>query len=124
MKILVLLFVLFLGMLSAQEKSESPNPIRMSNCVGALPLLLKQVQPEYPAIAKVAGVEGVVMFQATVTKKGQVDKKSVRLMSHDVHPVLVKAARDAFVQWQYKPVLSNGEPIPVPVLVEINFTLR
>lgn len=119
MKIFLCSFLLILELFG----QDLPQPIRVSNCVGTLPFLLKQVPPEYPPIAKAARLQGVVMFEAVVTKKGTIDKKSVRLMSTDIHPILVKAAQDAFVQWQYKPLLLNGKPVTVPVYAEIKFML-
>ena len=37
-------------------------------------------------------------------------------------PLLDQAALDAVRQWEYRPTLLNGVPVPVVVTVVINFT--
>ena len=40
------------------------------------------------------------------------------------HPMLVNAARDAVVQWRYKPTLLNGTPVEVMTPTSLSvFTL-
>jgi protein TonB len=39
------------------------------------------------------------------------------------HPLLVQAARDAVLQWKYRPTLLNGQPVEVITDIIVNFTL-
>ena len=39
-------------------------------------------------------------------------------------PLLDQSALEAAKQWEFKPALLNGEPVPVLVMLELNFTLR
>jgi TonB family protein len=83
------------------------------------PTKIKDVKPEYPAIARSARVSGVVTIEATIGTDGKVaDATVVRSV-----PMLDQAALDAVRQWEYTPTLLNGVPVPVIVTVTINFTL-
>jgi len=82
-------------------------------------LLLKKVQPAYPANALRMHTEGVVKLMATVGKTGNVT--TVKVVSGDA--LLTQAALDAVKQWKYKPYLLNGNPIEIQTEVTINFKL-
>jgi TonB family protein len=85
------------------------------------PRLLKQVEPEYPSAAKAAGIEGTVLLNAIIGKKGNL--LSLRVMNSEVDPELASAALAAVSQWQYSPVLLNGDPIEVETTITVNFKL-
>jgi protein TonB len=81
------------------------------------PIKMNDVQPVYPAIAQSAHVTGAVMIEATIGADGKViDAKVVRSI-----PLLDQAALDAVRQWEYKPTLLNGVPVPVLMTVTVNF---
>jgi TonB family protein len=82
-------------------------------------LLLKKVQPAYPANALRMRTEGVVKLMATVGKTGSVT--TVKVVSGDA--LLTQSALDAVKQWKYKPYLLNGNPIEIQTEVTINFKL-
>jgi tetratricopeptide (TPR) repeat protein len=83
-----------------------PNdrPVRVSGSVAEMNLV-KKVGPEYPAAAKAAPVCGTIRFTAIIDKTGHV--RQLDLISG--HPLLVKAARDAVLQWEYKPTVFCGQ---------------
>jgi protein TonB len=84
------------------------------------PTQVRKVQPQYPAIAQSARVQGVVILEATIAADGHVqDVKVLRSI-----PLLDQAAVDAVKQWQYTPTLLNGVPVPVVMTVTVNFTLQ
>jgi len=88
--------------------------------VEELPEAITKVPPNYPEIARDAGVDGVVLVQALVGKDGRVkDTKVVKSI-----PMLDKSAIDAVTQWVFKPALSNNRPVAVWVAVPIRFTLH
>jgi protein TonB len=39
------------------------------------------------------------------------------------HPLLVNAAKEAVLQWRYRPTILNGEPVEVISDIIVNFTL-
>jgi protein TonB len=81
------------------------------------PIKMNDVQPVYPAIAKNAGVTGVVIIEATIGPDGKViDAKVLRSV-----PLLDQAALDAVRQWEYRPTFLNGVAVPVIMTVTINF---
>jgi TonB family protein len=101
---------------AARAKAEVA-PLRIGGQIKA-PVKIKDVKPVYPAIAQSARVAGVVTIEATIGPDGKViDAKVVRSV-----PLLDQAALDAVRQWEYRPTLLNGVPVPVLVTVTINFT--
>jgi protein TonB len=81
--------------------------------------LIKQVKPLYPPLAKAARVQGVVKFEAKISKEGTI--QDLKLVSGP--PLLVQAALQAVQQWVYKPTLLNGEAVEVLTTIDVNFTL-
>ena len=82
--------------------------------------LLTTVNPVYPADARAARVQGVVMLQATIDREGKVtDLRVIR-----GHPLLNDAAVDAVKQWRYKPQTLNGQPIEVITTITVNFSFQ
>ena len=77
------------------------------------------VLPVYPPEALTAGVEGVVVLQATIGPTGEVtDLEVVRSV-----PLLDEAAVTAVSAWRYAPVLVEGKPLRVQMTVSVDFTL-
>jgi len=81
--------------------------------------LIKRVPAEYPALAKSARVRGSVEFTATIGTDGSI--KNLQLVRG--HPLLVNAAKEAVLQWRYRPVLLNGNAVMVIAPIIVNFTL-
>jgi protein TonB len=80
-------------------------------------LLIQEVKPIYPPLARQAGVQGEVILQAIIGKDGRIE--NLRVVSGN--PLLVKAAWDAVVQWRYRPYLLDGEPVEVETQITVNF---
>jgi bla regulator protein blaR1 len=74
---------------------------------------IRQVNPVYPPLAKVAKIGGTVELEILVQKNGEVS--DVKAISG--HPLLVKAAIDAVRQWKFAP-----EPSRVKGRVTVIFT--
>jgi protein TonB len=70
-------------------------------------LLIYDVKPIYPKIAREAGVQGDVILQAVIGKDGRIEN----LHAVSGNPLLIKSALDAVQQWRYRPYLLNGEPV-------------
>jgi protein TonB len=100
-----------------QRKSNS-GPVRVGGNVAAANLV-HRVQPAYPQLAKAARVQGAVEFTAIISKEGNIGN----LTLVRGHPLLVAAAREAVLQWKYRPTLLNGQPVEVVTDITVNFTL-
>jgi periplasmic protein TonB len=99
-----------------QAAPEGPVRIRVG---GALrpPRLVSSVVPNYPTIARQAGVEGDVVIDTTIDTNGAVT--GMKVVSGP--PMLRQAALDALRQWRYEPSKLNGEPVPVQMVVTLKF---
>jgi periplasmic protein TonB len=102
----------------AVPKAVVPQKVRVSQGV-AEGLLVHQVRPNYPPLARQARVQGAVVLQAVISKDGTI--QNLRVVSG--HPMLVQSALDAVKQWRYKPYFLNGEPVEVETSITVNFTL-
>jgi protein TonB len=83
------------------------------------PVKVRDVKPLYPPDAQAAGVQGVVIVEATIDSAG--DVVHTRLLRGQ--PMLDEAALDAVRQWQFRPTQLNGAAVPVIMTVTVNFTL-
>jgi periplasmic protein TonB len=81
--------------------------------------LIHRVEPIYPSIAKVAGVQGAVLIKATISTEGKIEQAQVVSGS----PWLSKAALDAIQQWRYRPYYLNDKPVEVETEITVMFTL-
>jgi protein TonB len=99
-------------------KAAAPQRVRVSQGVSQ-GLLVHQVKPNYPPLARQARIQGTVVLQALISKDGSIE--NLHLISG--HPMLAPAAIDAVKQWKYKPYFLNGEPVEVETTINVNFTL-
>jgi TonB family protein len=83
------------------------------------PKLINQVDPVYPAEARKAGIEGIVIIEATTDLYGRV--AGTRVLRSI--PALDQAAIDAVKQWVYEPMVIDGKPRPVTFTVTVKFNL-
>jgi TonB family protein len=98
---------------------EIPNAMRLA-AGQQPPVKIKDAKPEYPQEAKDAGVQGIVILDATIDEQG--DVANVRVVRSV--PMLDQAATDAVRQWKFQPALLNGKPVAVIVTMTVNFTLK
>lgn len=80
-------------------------------------VLISRKEPEYPKIAKQTGAKGAVVLNATIGKDGHI--KAVKVVSG--HPMLQNAAKEAVMQWVYKPTLLNGTSVETETQITLNF---
>jgi periplasmic protein TonB len=81
--------------------------------------LTYRLQPQYPALARQARVQGTVVLRAVISRDGRIE--NLQVISG--HPLLLKSAEDAVRQWRYRPYYLNNEPVEVETQVTVNFTL-
>lgn len=100
------------------DSGSQPTRVRVSAGVMRT-LILSKAQPEYPADAKDAHIEGTVLLDVEISRSGSVC--DIALISG--HPLLAPAAVDAVRQWTYRPYLLNGQPVEVETQVQVHFQL-
>ena len=82
-------------------------------------MLLAPIRPVYPVIAKAAGVQGTVIVEAVISRKGTIE--SLRVVSGP--QMLQNAALEAIREARYQPFRLNGEPTEVQTTITVNFRL-
>ena len=80
---------------------------------------LTRVPPEYPNLARQAGVDGTVVVRALVGTDGLV--KSTRIVKSI--PMLDAAAERAVRQWRFKPAMRGAVAVWAWTTVPVRFTL-
>jgi protein TonB len=96
-----------------------PSPVRLHSGIQA-PRKIQDVTPVYPAMARMARAQGVVILEAVIDALGNVASVEVR---HS-NPLLDQAAIDAVRQWRYTPALLNGQAVPVIVTITVRFQIQ
>ncbi|MDW7760024.1 MAG: energy transducer TonB [Acidobacteriota bacterium] len=84
------------------------------------PRLVRKIEPDYPEIARMSRVEGIVILEATTDVYGRVT--DVRILRSI--PLLDGVAIAAVRQWVYEPMIINGRPRPVVFTVTVRFQLK
>jgi protein TonB len=79
--------------------------------------LLNRVEPLYPHIAAISGIQGQVKLHAIIGRDGKIQS----LSAVSGHPLLVRAALEAVEQWRYRPYVLNGEAVEVETFITVNF---
>jgi protein TonB len=87
--------------------SEKPEPIR-------------PVQPEYPELARKAGIEGRVTVKVLIGTKGNVEKVEIVKGNPMLNDAAVEAAKNA----QFKPGKQRDRFVKVWMTIPIDFKLR
>ena len=82
---------------------------------------MERVLPQYPALARAARVEGVVILEAVIRSDGSVGAIQV------LRPLRLgctEAAIDALRQWRFRPGTLQGVAVDVYLTLTVNFALR
>lgn len=79
--------------------------------------LTRKVLPQYPEMARRAGVGGDVVLSARIGIDGKL--KNIRVVSGS--PLLREAAISAARQWRYSPYLLGGKPVETDTHITISF---
>ncbi len=82
-------------------------------------MLVRRVEPIYPALARQIRLSGQVRLHAVIAADGTI--ASLEVM--DGAPLLVRSALDAVAQWRYRPTLLNGSPVEVETVITVVYTL-
>jgi len=79
--------------------------------------LVFRKEPQYPTAARQMNVKGQVTVEATIGPDGRVT--AVKIITG--HPLLAQAAKQAVLQWRYKPALLDGQPVETASQISLNF---
>jgi protein TonB len=96
---------------------ELPKRVYQSHMEPAM--ILAQPQPAYPALARMARIQGQVTLHAIIDRAGRV----AELQVISGHPLLVEAALMAVRNWRYRPTMLNGSAVEVETTITVNFVL-
>jgi protein TonB len=83
---------------------------------------LSNPRPDYPALSRAQGEQGVVSLYIHVSVEGKTS--SVALYQTSGHARLDRAAMEAVRRWRFVPARQNGHPVAGAVIVPIRFDLR
>lgn len=99
----------------------SDNPVFEISDVHVMPvhLNLNDVGPDYPDIAKKAGLTGRVILRYKIDVDGSVS--DVQVLEGD--EIFRKPAIDAVKRFRYKPAERDGKPVPVWMTMPFKFVL-
>jgi TonB family protein len=82
--------------------------------------LISKTLPNYPAAARLSGVEGKVTVEALVDTTGKlIDMKVI-----SGPPVLHRAALDSLRTWKYQPAYLDGKPVQTKTIITVDFRLH
>ena len=87
------------------------------------PEIISAPPPEYPAMARNAGVTGTVIVQFLVKKNGEIGEIKV-LKANPPGLGFEDEARKAVRQWKMKPAINNGQPVAIWVTQPIRFKFK
>ena len=86
------------------------------------PQPMTSIRPTYPEIAQEAGIEGVVVVQAFIDKKGRV--KETLILKGVPNTGLDEAAMEAIRRTRFKPAKQREMAVGVWISIPVNFKLK
>jgi TonB family protein len=101
----------------AAPEIQPEGPVKVGGNVKE-PRLISRAMPEYPLVAKQAGIQGDVVVKTTIDQKGNV----VNMQIASGPAMLRGPALAALRRWRYEPSTLNGQPISVQMSVTIKFS--
>jgi protein TonB len=107
----------------ASEWQGPPAPETAPQAAVLAPVpLADNAPPQYPAAARRAGEEGLVLVRARVLADGSVAE--VELAQSSGHAQLDDAALSAVAGWRFQPALRDGRAVAQGIELPIRFRLR
>jgi TonB family protein len=82
-------------------------------------LLLSEIRPSYPPLARINYIRGHVRLLVTVNCQGKVQQIHVVRG----HPFLAVAALQAIHRWVYRPFLTKSGPTAFQTTIDVDFSL-
>lgn len=109
----------------AQERTPEAAPSHKVYRIGEegarAPVLVSKVEPQYSDDARLAKYTGSVLLEIEIDENGMVqDPRTLRGLGLGLDEKAIEAVR----QWQFKPGMIGGKPVPVAAHVEVTFQLK
>jgi protein TonB len=83
--------------------------------------LREYIAPDYPAIARIAHLQGQVKIEAHITKEGKVEAPQII----SGHPLFNDVTLAAVQRWRYEPACLQGVPVALDYYqIIVNFNLK
>jgi protein TonB len=83
-------------------------------------MLLRRIEPAYPALARQIHREGRVELRAIIGTDGNI--QSLQVVAGD--PLFVRSAVEAVQQWHYKPTYLNGQAVEIDTYITVVYTMQ
>jgi TonB family protein len=87
------------------------------------PVIISQVEPQYPPVARNLRLDGQVEARALIGTDGAVEEVEI-VNSTRPGVGFEKATQDAISQWRYKPATKNGVKVRMWVTIRVPFNFR
>jgi len=87
------------------------------------PKMIKEVEPDYPELARKAGIVGVVYISALIDKHGKVRDAKIAKASGANAGFEEEAIKAAYKN-EFKPAIANNEPTACWVTYKVEFKLK
>ena len=100
----------------AGEKRPAASPQQVDKSISR-PQLISSVAIQYPELARIARVTGVVIVETIIDEQGNIE--SARVLQ-GLPMGLDRAAVEAVRQWKFKPAMRNGTPVKVYFTLTVN----
>jgi len=101
----------------AIETASKPPVIHKTTIDPAM--LIRRIEPQYPALAKQLHREGRVEMHARIATDGTI--QSLEIVSGD--PIFYLSAKEAVSQWLYRATVLNGQKVEVDTYITVIYTL-
>lgn len=101
-----------------QPPAQTRTVVRNASVMEAM--LVHRVEPNYPSLAKTIRLWGTVILRARIGTDGEVHE----LETVSGNQILADAARQAVMQWRYRPTMLNGQAVEVETQITVNFVLN
>jgi protein TonB len=102
----------------AQESAASPHDPLPSPLGTTAATLLSKVDPVYPTEARAAHAEGMVVLDAVISKRGEIN--SLKVVSGD--QIFQASTLEAVTLWRFKPYLVDGSPAAVETKIKVKYS--
>jgi TonB family protein len=109
--------------LDMQSDAAARELAPVTNAVQRTDIVATKTQPSqssYPSLAGQMKVQGSVLLQAFIGADGVI--QDVHVISGP--SILSSAAREAALQWRFKPYLQNGKPVETQARITVNFVIK
>lgn len=97
--------------------NDTPRIVHVTHLDPAM--LTRRIEPVYPTLARQTRREGRVELHAIIGTDGTI--QALQVVSGDV--LFYESAKDAVLQWKYKPTYLNNRPVEVDTTITVIYTL-